>query len=91
MGNPLAVQWLELCSRAWVQSLVRELKSYKPHDMAKKKQMKRMKLVQRNKFFLNKNVVIFYIIKVKVSQLCPTLCDPIDYTVDGILQARILE
>ena len=27
----------------------------------------------------------------KVSQLCPTLCDPMDYTVYGILQARILE
>ena len=30
-------------------------------------------------------------VKVKVSQLCPTLCDPTDYTVHGILQARILE
>ena len=29
--------------------------------------------------------------KVKVAQLCPTLCDPMDYTVPGILQARILE
>ena len=29
--------------------------------------------------------------KVKVSQLCPTLCDPMDYTVRGILQVRILE
>ena len=29
--------------------------------------------------------------KVKVAQLCLTLCDPIDYTVQGILQARILE
>ena len=28
---------------------------------------------------------------VKVAQLCPTLCDPTDYTVHGILQARILE
>ena len=28
---------------------------------------------------------------VKVAQLCPTLCDPMDYTVHGILQARILE
>ena len=28
---------------------------------------------------------------VKVTQLCPTLCDPVDYTVHGILQARILE
>ena len=29
--------------------------------------------------------------KVKVSQSCPTLYNPIDYTVHGILQARILE
>ena len=28
---------------------------------------------------------------VKVAQLCPTLCDPMGYTVHGILQARILE
>ena len=27
----------------------------------------------------------------KVAQLCPTLYDPMDYTVHGILQARILE
>ena len=29
--------------------------------------------------------------EVKVSQSCPTLCNPMDYTVHGILQARILE
>ena len=29
--------------------------------------------------------------KVKVAQSCPTLCDPMDYTIHGILQARILE
>ena len=28
---------------------------------------------------------------VKVSQSCPTLCNPMDHTVHGILQARILE
>ena len=27
----------------------------------------------------------------KVAQSCQTLCDPMDYTVHGILQARILE
>ena len=27
----------------------------------------------------------------KVTQSCPTLCDPMDYTVHGILQARILD
>ena len=29
--------------------------------------------------------------KVQVAQLCPTLCDPMVFTVHGILQARILE
>ena len=29
--------------------------------------------------------------EVKVAQSCPTLCDPMDYAVHGILQARILE
>ena len=29
--------------------------------------------------------------KVKVTQLCPTLCDPMDYVVHGILQTKILE
>ena len=30
-------------------------------------------------------------VKVKVTQSCPTLCNPMDFTVHGILQARILE
>ena len=30
-------------------------------------------------------------VKVKVAQLCPILCDPMDYIVHGILQARIPE
>ena len=30
-------------------------------------------------------------VKVKVTQSCPTLSNPTDYTVHGILQARILE
>ena len=29
--------------------------------------------------------------KVKVAQLSPTLCDPVDYTAIGILQARMLD
>ena len=30
-------------------------------------------------------------LKLQVAQSCPTLCDPMDYMVHGILQARILE
>ena len=37
------------------------------------------------KFSLRKKV------KVEVTQSCLTLCNPMDYTVHGILQARILE
>ena len=29
--------------------------------------------------------------EVKIAQLCLTLCNPVDYAVHGILQARILE
>ena len=29
--------------------------------------------------------------KVKVAQLCLILCDPMDYTVHGVLQAKMLE
>ena len=32
-----------------------------------------------------------WLVKVKVPQSCPTPCDPMDYTVHGILQARILQ
>ena len=31
------------------------------------------------------------LVKVKPTQLCSTLCDPMDYTDNGILQAKILE
>ena len=30
-------------------------------------------------------------VKVNIAQLCLALCDPMDYIVHGILQARILE
>ena len=33
----------------------------------------------------------FHCPKVKVTQSCSTLCDPVDYTVHEILQARKLE
>ena len=34
---------------------------------------------------------LLYLLKVKVAQLCLTLCYPMDSTVHGVLQARILE
>ena len=37
------------------------------------------------------NGILHSHMKVKVTQSCLTLCHPMDYTVHGILQARILE
>ena len=37
------------------------------------------------------NACLYLKVKVKITQLCPTLCNPMDYTVNGVLQARILE
>ena len=39
-------------------------------------------------FFIYSSV---FLVEMKVAQLCPVLCDPVDYTVRGILQTRILE
>ena len=36
-------------------------------------------------------VILCHGSEVKVSQSCPNLCDPMDFTAHGILQARILE
>ena len=41
--------------------------------------------------FVFPNILECIYILVKVTQLCPTLCDPLDCTVHGIFQARILE
>ena len=40
---------------------------------------------------VSSNFLMIKDVKVKVTQLCPTLCDPIVYTVHGILQPKILE
>ena len=44
-------------------------------------------------FFLYFSLCLKYLTKpkVKVAQSCLTLCDPMDYTIQVILQARILE
>ena len=43
------------------------------------------------KVCLDWDAMVCYAMRVKVPQSCPTLCNPMDYTVHGILQARILE
>ena len=53
------------------------------------KWQKKMKWESRNSSQNKSHLLISD--KVKVSQSCPTLCNPTDCTVHGILQARILE
>ena len=47
--------------------------------------------LQKKKIPSYKPNLCFLKVKVKITQLCPVLCDPMDYTVHGILQARMLE
>ena len=42
-------------------------------------------------WFLSSNLSELKVVEVEGTQSCPTLCDPVDYTVHGILHARILE
>ena len=48
-------------------------------------------IIEKAKEFQKNIYFCFSEVTVKVIQSCPTLCDPMDYTVQGILQARILE
>ena len=43
-----------------------------------------------NLYVIERRAIALWV-KVKVSQSCLTLCDPMDYIVHGILQARILK
>ena len=43
------------------------------------------------KYCLSLFAIVYIKCKVKVAQSCPTLSDPMNYTVHGFLQARILE
>ena len=47
--------------------------------------------VMLNCFYIKKRPKKDLKVKAKVTQLCPILCNPMDYTVHGILQARIQE
>ena len=42
-------------------------------------------------FYKSSSGLFFIMSEVKVAQSCLILCDPMDYTVHGIIQARILE
>ena len=63
------------------------------HDCATSTHLVRMYVFIVNLGFVYQNDITILLkhVRVKVAQSCPTLCDPMDYTVRGILQARILE
>ena len=49
------------------------------------------KLISIELVMPSNHVILFKTMKAKVAWSCPTLCNPMGYTVHGILQARILE
>ena len=71
-----------------VRPLAGELRYHTPHGQ--KKQTIKQKQYCSN-FNIKTSKMLFDFFFLKITQLCLTLCDPIGYTVRGILQARILE
>ena len=69
--------------------------SYDPESPLPGISLREMKTYSYKKLCINPNSCIHYIpswkVKVKVTQSCLTLCNPMDYRVHGILQARILD
>ena len=66
------------------------------HILKVEKQTPPDTLMERHFFNIDEKQCLITILKVKVSQSCPTLCDPMDCnlpgsSVHGILQARTLE
>ena len=53
--------------------------------------IKKKKILSFVTTWMDLETIVLTDIKVKVAQSCPTLCNPMDYTVHRILQARILE
>ena len=49
------------------------------------------RMTTKHTLFIKGQAVKIWGLKVKVAQSCPTFSDPMDYTVHGILQARILK
>ena len=66
------------------------LPSWNLHSLEKKK-INRLIICQVVISPLKKKMEDYKAVKVKVTQSCPTLCDPMDYIAHGILQARILK
>ena len=90
-GTSLSVLWLRLhlpMRGLQIQTLVRELRS--TGLLTKKNQNIKQKQCC-NKFNKDFENGPHTKVKVKVAQAYPTLCNPTDYPVHGILQARILE
>ena len=94
-GNSLVAQWLEHCiSTTWGLSSIPEwgTKILQAAQGGQKRKEKKRKFPSHTALLDNHSVLdISIFVKVKVTQSCPAFCDPVDYTIHGILQARILE
>ena len=73
------MDWLDFLS------VQRTLKSLLQHHSSK------ALILQHSAFLWSNSHIHTWLLEVKVAQSCLTFCDPMDYTVHGILQARILE
>ena len=80
-----------------IHSLKKKIHSFQGYNSAvlkltklKKKKKQLTKLYNHHHHVISEHFITPKV-KVKVTQSCLTLCDPMDYTVHGILQARTLK
>ena len=79
--------WNALCNkdRIHILKFTRNIHQDRTHTLGYKTRLNKSEKKNHINYALQRHV------KVKVAQSCLTLCNPIDYRVHGILQARILE
>ena len=99
-GHP---KWLHFCLFHLLGSHVRiylkycsQVKMYEVWNLLSSTTGRRVWLLPSGPYNMGFSVSTLFLIhmtksKVKVAQSCPALCDSMDYTARGILQARILE
>ena len=82
---------MKTCLKSWEKNKMSTLKT--EQFWISNKTLKTISLIRKWKTkLLEYHCISKWVSKwVKAAQSCPTLCDPIDYTVHGILQARILQ
>ena len=92
--RPLKMKNVVMAIRSWQWPIERIIEAdplITRWEVAEELSVDHSAVIQHLKQIVKVKKIRKWVPHVKVAQSCPTLCNPVDYTVHGILQARILE